>query len=108
MNMGGTVAAHNAGATNLPTTWVSGEFFTSVFLSPATIRITGEHSDSVPATVKIYANGGLRDTVSAVDSEPVRLAPTQSANAWTVEISSSTPWYEFRVSTSIEELLSGV
>ena len=108
INHGGFISAFNGSSNPLTMAWKSGEFATSTLLSPAVVRVDGEHSQSAPATLKIYAGSTLRHMVTVNDAMPLRLAPSRAENAWTVQVESTRPVYEIRISTSIEELENGV
>ena len=108
INHGGFISAFNGSSNPLTMAWKSGEFATSTLLSPAVVRVDGEHSQSAPATLKIYAGSTLRHMVTVNDAMPLRLAPSRAENAWTLQVESTRTVYEIRISTSIEELENGV
>lgn len=104
----GSIRSLAAGADALTMRWRSGEFFTSVLVSPAALRVQGEQRASAPLTVRLFAGGVLRHALALTGGDPVRLPMSRAENAWTVEVEGRAAVFEIRVSTSIEELESGI
>lgn len=88
--------------------WRSKEFFTSVAVLPAVVRIEGEQDATHPTTVTLYSGGVARQSVTITDTLPKRLFIGRSEKAWEIEVSGTKLLSEIRVSTSIEELENGV
>lgn len=88
--------------------WRSKEFFTSIPVLPAAIRVEGEQTQGNPVTVRVYSGGILRHTATIGDTKTRRLPIGRAEKAWELELSGSAPVSEVRVSTSVEELENGV
>ncbi len=95
-------------STPLTYRWRSKEFFMSVAVLPAVVRVEGEHDATSPATLRLYSGGTLRQSISISDTTPKRLAVGRSEKAWEIEVEGTRLLSEIRVSTSIEELENGV
>lgn len=107
LNVGGSIVALEGGSGRLTYRWRSGEFFTSVLTLPAALRIEGDFDS--PVSVRLYARDELRHAMVVSSSDPVRpVVNGRSENAWSVELQGTSAVYEVRISTSIEELESGV
>jgi hypothetical protein len=109
VNVGGSVRPFNSGTSPLTMRWRSAEFFTSVLVLPAVLRVSWDMSQPGPVTVRMYAHEQLRHIVAVSSVDPVRLPIVGRAeNCWTLEIESAAAVYDVRVSSSIEELGHGV
>jgi hypothetical protein len=107
LNVDGEVLAFEGGAGRLTYRWRSSEFFMSRLVLPAVVRIESDFPSAV--TLRLYAHDVLKCTRSVSSTDPARLEmDCKAENAWTLELEGSADVFEVRVSTSIEELESGV
>ena len=103
----GSVRGLGASTVPLKYTWRSGEFFTSALVLPSALRIEGGQTPSAPIKVRLFANGQKRQEFDLLRTEAVRVATRRSEKNWTIEVEGTTPIFEIRLSTSIEELENG-
>jgi len=102
--VGGQIVKFDDGLTPTTATWRS-----KVFYSPGAINLGFIRAEcsAYPITVKVYADGALKSTVSITSSLPKRLPGGFVANTWEFEVSSSSEVYSVAFSESIEDMKNG-
>ena len=97
---GGNIVRYNAGSP-LTYTWKCRPFRMSV---PTNLAVAAIEAEGFPVTVKVYADGVLKQTKTVADREPFKLKSGFKANIWEFEISGTTEVKRLRVATSVSEL----
>ena len=107
LSYGGAIRPMERGADRMGYTWRSGDFFLSFLGVPAAIRIEGNQSPTNPVTLRLLADGSVRESVSVTSTDPVRVRTWRGEKTWSLELSGTADVYEVRAATSIEELEYG-
>lgn len=97
---GTNIVRYNAG-TPLTYTWKSKVFRLA---RPENFAAAAIDAVAYPVTLKIYADGVLKQTKTVTSSEPFKLKSGFKKNEWQFEISGSTEVKRLRVATSVDEL----
>lgn len=97
---GGNIVRYNAGAA-LNYTWLSKIFRLA---RPENFGCAAIDAVAYPVTLKVYADGVLKQTKTVTSSEPFKLKSGFKKNEWQFEISGSNEVKRLRVATSVDEL----
>ena len=87
-------------------TFMTARFKSKEFYSPKPVNFsTGQVvADAYPVSFKLYADGGLKLTLSVQNSNAFRLPSGFMAQYWTVELESATPVLQAAIATSTTEI----
>lgn len=96
----GVIARYNTGSA-LSYTWRSKIFRTAI---PLNFGAAAIDAVSYPVTLKVYADGVLRQTKTVTSSEPFKLKSGFKKNEWQFEITGNAEVKRLRVATSVDEL----
>ena len=103
----GSICPMERGSSRMDYTWRSAEVFLSFLAVPAVVRIEGGQSAANPVTLRLLADGTVRETASVTSTDPVRVRTWRAEKSWSLELSGTADVYELRAATSIEELEYG-
>lgn len=97
---GANIVRYNAGSA-LTYSWKSKPFRLSV---PLNMAVAAIEAIAFPVTLKIYADGVLKQTKTVSSRDPFKLKSGFKAGVWEFEISGTTEVKRLRVATSVDEL----
>jgi len=97
---GGNIVRYNTGSA-LTATWKSKRYRLSAPVSMAAASVDAE---AYPVTLKIHADGVLKETKTVSNSSPFRLSSGYRADEWEVEIETSNEVTRIRMASSMDEL----
>lgn len=97
---GGNIVRYNAGSA-LSYTWRSKPFRLS---QKTNFGVAAIEASAFPVTLKVYADGVLKQTKNVTSREPFKLKPGFKKTEWQFELTGSVEVKRLRVATSVDEL----
>lgn len=97
---GGNIVRYNTGSA-LTATWKSKRYRLSAPVSMAAASVDAE---AYPVTLKVYADGSLKETKTVANPSPFRLSGGYRADEWEVQVESSNEVTRIRMASSMDEL----
>lgn len=97
---GGNIVRYNTGSP-LTYRWLSKPFRLSQKIN---FGVAAVEASAFPVTVKVYADGALKQTKTVTNRNPFKLKPGFKAIEWQFEITGTAEVRRLRVATSVDEL----
>lgn len=97
---GGNIVRYNAGSP-LPYTWRSKPFRLA---QKTNFGVAAIEASAFPVTLKVYADGVLKQTKTVTSRDPFKLKPGFKKTEWQFEIAGTNEVRRLRVATSVDEL----